>query len=467
MSGTSGFKGSGITDPFQTPDAPTVDSVSAGVLSASVSFTAPTETGGGAITSYVASAKQSDGASVSGTGTSSPIDITLTAGGTTTFAVQAFNTYGAGQFSGYGNSSTVYAGAEAYGWGYNFAGNIGDNTRVNASSPVQVGTDTNYTDIASGGTGTSAFTLAVRTDGSLWAWGDGGQGCTGLNTTLDRSSPVQVGALTNWSSVETGKRSAYAIKTDGTLWAWGSNDQGQLADGTIVNKSSPVQVGSETNWTQVQSGQAHVAAFTTDNDMYMWGSGGIGQLGIPTTKGTSRSSPVQVPGSWLTAGLGDSYSLAIKTDGGLYAFGSNSNSALGLNDNNIHRSSPTQIGALTTWEVAAGAKNSFCSAAIKTDGTLWTWAKNNAGNLGQNNRINRSSPVQVGSDTDWKTVAMDDDMGTGTKGNGELYMWGIGTIGQLGQNDVISRSSPVQVAGTGWLKSDVSGPNIAAAIKGV
>jgi len=142
MTGTSGFKGSGITDPFQTPDAPTVDSVSAEIGSASVSFTAPADTGGGAITSYVASVKQGDGTSVSNTGTSSPIDISITAGGTAQFAVQAFNAYGAGQFSGYGNDASVFVGAELYAWGDNTSGRLGINedgtVTPQVSSPVQV-----------------------------------------------------------------------------------------------------------------------------------------------------------------------------------------------------------------------------------------------------------------------------------------------------------------------------------------
>jgi hypothetical protein len=108
MAGTSGFKGSGITDPFQTPDAPEITGVSAGVLSADVTFTAPADTGGAAIDSYVITAKQSDGTSVSATASSpGTTSLTLTAGGTTTFAAQALNKYGAGQFSGFGNSTLI------------------------------------------------------------------------------------------------------------------------------------------------------------------------------------------------------------------------------------------------------------------------------------------------------------------------------------------------------------------------
>jgi alpha-tubulin suppressor-like RCC1 family protein len=393
------------------------------------------------------------------------VSVTLTAGGTTTFAAQALNKYGAGQFSGLGNSSDVYAGGEAYAWGYNFRGNIGDGTTVNKSSPVQVGTDTNYAAVSAGGSGTTIFNLAIRTDGTLWAWGSGTNGHTGLNSEINHSSPVQVGALTNWASVEAAHDFALATKTDGTLWAWGKNGSGELGDGTVVDKSSPIQVGSETNWSKVRAGSSHSGGFTTDNKLYVWGNNGLGQLGLGDI--VSQSSPVQLAGEWSTAGFGQVYTLAIKTDGGLYAFGYNVDGGLGLGDNNIHRSSPVQVGSLTTWDIAAASKGSYVSAAIKTDGTLWTWGNNNQGELGQNNRVNKSSPVQVGSETGWKTVSTTDDLATGTK-NGELYMWGIGTIGQLGQDNLISRSSPVQVgSGTDWIDSDVTGVNFAIAIQGV
>jgi hypothetical protein len=86
--------------------------------------------------------------------------------------------------------------------------------------------------------------MAVKTDGTLWAWGKNTQGELGQNNVIARSSPVQIGALTTWSSVS----GPSAIKNDGTLWAWGSNASGQVGDGTVVRRSSPVQIGSSTAW---------------------------------------------------------------------------------------------------------------------------------------------------------------------------------------------------------------------------
>jgi alpha-tubulin suppressor-like RCC1 family protein len=94
----------------------------------------------------------------------------------------------------------------------------------------------------------------------LWAWGYNNKGQIGNGTIINRSSPVQVGALTNWSQVSAGNLDTAAVKTDGTLWAWGYNVFGAVGDGTIINRSSPVQVGALTNWSQISAGQYHPAA---------------------------------------------------------------------------------------------------------------------------------------------------------------------------------------------------------------
>ena len=96
--------------------------------------------------------------------------------------------------------------------------------------------------------------VAVKTDGTLWSWGHNNVGNLGDGTTTNRSSPVQVGALTTWSTVGAGYSFAAAVKTDGTLWTWGYNTSGQLGDETTTNRSSPVQVGGLTTWLRVTSG---------------------------------------------------------------------------------------------------------------------------------------------------------------------------------------------------------------------
>ena len=161
------------------------------------------------------------------------------------------------------------------------------------SSPVQVGSLLNWKQIAVG----SANAAAIKTDGTLWTWGGNTGGQLGAGTTAARSSPVQVGALTTWKQVDTIKASSgfanmCAVKVDGTLWVCGYNSVGQLGTGNTTSYSSPVQVGALTNWKQVSSSAVHSCAVKTDGTLWAWGSNTNGNLGTGNT--TSYSSPVQV-----------------------------------------------------------------------------------------------------------------------------------------------------------------------------
>ena len=102
--------------------------------------------------------------------------------------------------------------------------------------------------------------MAIKTDGTLWAWGEGSDGQLGFGNTSNTSSPAQVGALTTWSQVKGGRKSTYAIKTDGTLWAWGAGSDGALGHNNTTNLSSPVQVGSLTTWGKIGSSNFHTGA---------------------------------------------------------------------------------------------------------------------------------------------------------------------------------------------------------------
>ena len=178
-----------------------------------------------------------------------------------------------------------------YTWGIGIEGALGQDNTTSVSSPVLVGSGPSWSYVAGGGSNV----LAIKSDGSLWAWGRDDYGALGLNTaSINYSSPVQVGALTTWSKVSTwsGGDHTAAIKTDGTLWTWGSGGLGQLGHNDAISLSSPVQVGAETNWDTVSSGNAFTAAIKTDGTLWTWGAGNQGRLGQNNT--TSYSSPVQV-----------------------------------------------------------------------------------------------------------------------------------------------------------------------------
>jgi alpha-tubulin suppressor-like RCC1 family protein len=337
-------------------------------------------------------------------------------------------------------------------WGRNAYGQLGDNSITHRSSPVQtVAGGTNWKLVAGG----SYHTAAIKTDSTLWLWGRNDYGQLGNNSITHRSSPVQtVSGGTNWKQVAGGFYHTAAIKTDGTLWLWGYNLYGQLGDNSITHRSSPVQtVSGGTNWKQVAGGGVHTAAIKTDGTLWSWGRNPYGQLGDNTI--AAKSSPVQtVSGgtNWKLVASGVYHTAAIKTDGTLWTWGHNVFGQLGDGSSITHRSSPIQtVSGGTNWKLLACG--GYHTLAIKTDRTLWVWGHNTNGQLGVNDIVHRSSPVQtIAGGTNWKSVADGLSHTAAIKTDGTLWTWGHNGDGQLGVNDIVHRSSPVQTVsgGTNW-----------------
>jgi hypothetical protein len=312
-------------------------------------------------------------------------------------------------------------------WGYNSTGGLGLNDRTQYSSPVQVPGTT-----WRGGAHNEHNTLQTKSDGTLWIQGRNVAGVLGINLTYSQrtagSSPVQIPGTT-WST-DSDKlamidSSAAAIKTDGTLWTWGDSGGGQLGLNEYGNyysspsrdksRSSPTEIhGGGTTWKQVDGGYASFAAIKTDGTLWIWGQSISGQLGL-NSAGSHNPQHTQ---SYLNS-----------------------------------RSSPTQLAG-TTWNQVSGGN--ICWYATKTDGTLWCWGRNQYGELGQNENSSPanngySSPVQIPGTT-WSSVEALSSGARGFKTDGTLWTWGRNNNGQLGQNSVVNYSSPVQFTGTDWYK---------------
>jgi alpha-tubulin suppressor-like RCC1 family protein len=285
---------------------------------------------------------------------------------------------------------------------------------------------------------------------SLFSWGRNVFGELGQNNRTYYSSPVQIPGTT-WSSISSFNYGGFATKTDGTLWAWGYNTYGALGQGNTIYQSSPVQVPGIT-WSSIAGGGNHSLATKTDVTLWAWGRNEYGQLGQSNL--ASQSSPVQIPGtSWTSISGGNFHSLATKTDGTLWAWGGSFLNFGELGQNNrVNQSSPVQIPG-TTWSSIAGGGNH--SLATKTDGTLWAWGSGFNGRLGQNNTTQYSSPVQIPGTT-WSSISGGNAHSVATKTDGTLWTWGINQRGQLGQGDRTQYSSPVQVPGTTWSFIDAS-----------
>jgi alpha-tubulin suppressor-like RCC1 family protein len=367
--------------------------------------------------------------------------------------------------AGYNYSTAIGTDGTMWAWGENGFGQLGLNDGVARLSPVRLGTETNWAKHDS----TSYTTISIKTDGTLWGWGAGSSGILGLNDTNTRSSPVQVGTLNNWSQIYVGTTAA-SIKTDGTLWTWGNNSAGGLGtnESTGISRSSPIQVGTRT-WSQIAdttgNNANHVLAIRSDGTLWGWGQNTTGQLG-QITFATNRSSPVQIgtETNWAYVAVGDINSMAIRSDGTLWSWGSNQFGQLGLNlATTANRSSPVQVGTRADWRsVSLGNYTAF---ANRTDGTMWAWGRNTNGDLGLGDIVNRSSPVQIGTATNWISGSLSDGHSILLENTGYAYTTGVGA-GQFSPagfntNFMTNRSSPVQIGTRTWSYVSAAGHSLA------
>jgi alpha-tubulin suppressor-like RCC1 family protein len=344
---------------------------------------------------------------------------------------------------------------EMWGSGNAQYGSLGDYVpATNVSSPIQI--PGNNWVRASKGVG---HTLASKTDGTLWATGLNQNGALGNNSTTYQSSPIQIPGTT-WETgkgkFSSGRSHNLAIKTDGTLWAWGANNLGQLglnytSSPAYHGRSSPVQIPG-TTWSHVGSmSYDQSVAIKTDGTLWCMGENNQGQLG--QNNQVNYSSPVQIPGTtWSIASHGDTTAAAIKTDGTLWAWGYNNNGNLGQNNRTTY-SSPVQVPG-TTWNHLVSYEQNLM--ATKTDGTLWMVGENLYGQLGQNEAgpsAKYSSPVQIPGTT-WASGELScfQRSATAIKTDGTMWHWGGNSNGIAGLNvpETTRYSSPVQVPGTNW-----------------
>ena len=250
---------------------------------------------------------------------------------------------------------------ELYAWGRGQFGALGNNDTASLSSPVQIGALTNWSRVTPG----VLHCVSVKTDGTLWTWGLNSNGELGHNNTTYLSSPVQVGSLTTWTkSMSAGNTFTHAINSSGELYGWGRNNLGQVGNNSVDNVSSPVQIGALADWSSLAAGENFVLAVKTDGTLWGWGINNRGQLAQNNV--VSFSSPVQVGAltNWSQITCTDESALAVKTDGTLWALGKGLEGQTGQNDA-ADRSSPVQVGVETSWVKVFKATGDTVAALAK------------------------------------------------------------------------------------------------------
>jgi len=426
--------------PYTAPDAPTIGAAFAiTTTTATVEFTAPGSNGGADITSYTATPSSGGGTGTLNQAGSGTITVTgLTADTTYTFVVRATNA-GGNSANSASSASVLTTIDELWGWGKGTDGQFGNSLANNSMNPIQAGALTTW----SSARATTRHTLALSRSNALFSAGNDQWGTLGQNTYgVNRSSWTQIGSQTNWSKTSSSFWHNLAIKTDGTLWSWGLAGAGLLGHGDLVYRSSPTQIGTLTSWAMAAAGRSHSSAIRNDGTLWSWGTGGLGRLG--NTSIVLRSSPVQVGTltTWSKIAVSMTNGAAVKTDGTLWSWGAGGSGGRGNNTATTH-SSPVQLGVLTTWSTVVGSQSYVQMCGLRTDGTLWAWGSNAAGELGVGNVIVRSSPTQVGSSTAWASMELGNGGASARRTDSTVWTWGKNSYYANASN--AGTSAPVQV----------------------
>ncbi len=281
--------------------------------------------------------------------------------------------------------------------------------------------------------------LALKTNGSLWAWGDNNRGQLGLGHTTNQTTPVQVGTDTDWGLLELGisySSISMALKTNGSLWFWGEDRyyQSGLRDPLPYRGylSTPTQVGDGTyDWKVVSLGCTHTLAVKTDGTLWGWGTGYSGKNPLGHGARDRQTTPFQLgtDRNWKTASAGFDFSLGLKNDGTIWSWGSDNyygQLGNGRMDRDYHPIA-TQIGTDRDWKMVMAAWNQV-GYAIKNDGSLWGWGGDHFSGIGDGTTTGRLVPTRIGESNDWVHISSASHYHkTAIKSDGSVWFWGRNT----------------------------------------
>ena len=324
-------------------------------------------------------------------------------------------------------------------------------------------------------------TLAVKSDGTVWAWGLNGDGQLGNgDETLGVAwAPVQVVGLADAVAVDCGSAHSVALKSDGTVWAWGFNFDGRLGDGSEgMRIYSPVQ-SAISGVTAIAAGGGHTAAIKADGSLWGWGLNTAGEVGDGTIEGVTTPTRIPEVSDVVAVAAGGGHTVALRSDGAVWAWGTNYYGGLGTTSvptgpglpstagDNYASYVPVQSAISGVAAIAAGGGH---TVAVLTGGTVWSWGQNTTGQLGNGSTEHSVTPVQASGEDqaillDVVAVAAGLDFTLALKSDGTVWAWGDNSIGQVGNSSGFPSFTPVQVDGLSDVVAIVAGVIHAVALK--
>ena len=354
------------------------------------------------------------------------------------------------------NDGTVWT------WGWNGVGQLGDGTTIGRTSPVKVNGLSGITAIAAG----NSHSLALKNDGTVWAWGDNykGQLGDGIGPNLPpRLTVVQVAGLRGITAIASGQNHSLALKNDGTVWAWGDNYYGQLGIGTTETSYGPMQVSNLSGVSSIAAGGSHSIALKNNGTVWTWGLNSDGQLGDGLIT-SGRLTAEQVSGlSGIIAISGSAFnSSALKNDGTLWMWGNNSYGQLG-GGTKIFRPTVTQVIGLNG--ITAFSGGNFHSLALKNDGTVYAWGSNTCGQLGDGTTLIKTMAIQVNELNGITAISGGSEHSLALKNDGTIWAWGNNSEGQLGDGTNDTRATAVQLSGLSGIVDISAGSSHSLALK--
>jgi alpha-tubulin suppressor-like RCC1 family protein len=347
------------------------------------------------------------------------------------------------------NSLALKSDGSVWAWGRGDKGQLGNGSRTDSNVPVRVANLNCVTAIAVGGN----QCLALRTDGSVWAWGGNSRGQLGDGTGANSDTPVAVSGLgAGVVAIAAGYQNSLALKSDGSVWAWGRNDRGQLGNGTGNDSVVPVPIsGLASRVIQIADGDDFSLALRTDGSVWGWGNNFSGQLGNATRENLNTPTPVKgLVASVKAIAVGEGHSLALLANGSVLAWGKNTSGQLG-NGTIRDTSVPTPVSGLGSGVIAVAVGRGDFSLALKSDGSVWAWGWGAAGQLGDGSSDDRHVPTPVtGLWNGVTAIAGGGFGGIALKSDGSVWAWGTNNHGELGNGITQPEGGsyvPVQVVG--------------------